>query len=220
MKKGCGILFSFALVFILLNFLPFGCNRVEITEDPVSELIGVESMEPMFTLLLFDMKEEGVFSKTYKHRYRVLKEKEGKVVGLDSKWYNVSSSYFQQNQNNLGMEMAAKDSTGTLARTIGPPGYTNYIGNSRYGAWKQVEGDSLADKFWQFSLENAYIKTLLQLPTGKIHQKNHTEARNHYSRGFIYYGIVTSGGRRRYGTYSSNSTYGNKWSRGGGGYGK
>jgi len=196
---------------------------VELTKDPVREIIEAESIEPNFTVLLFDMDQEGVFSKTYKHRYRVLKEKEGKVVGVDTKWYNVSSSYFQQNQNNLGMEMAAKDSAGKVAQTIGPPGYTNYIGNSRYGYWGQVEGDTLADKFWYFTPENTYIRALLQLPAGKIYQKNHTEARGYYGRGFIYYGIIMSGGRRRYGTYGNHyrsNTYNKKWSRGGGGSGK
>lgn len=223
MKKGCGLFFLFAVVCAFLNFLPLSCNSVKVTQDPVSELIGVESMEPMFTVLLFDMDKEGVFSKVYKHRYRILKEKEGKVVATDTKWYNVSSSYFQQNQNNLGMEMAAKDSTGKIARIVGPPGYTNYIGNSRYGAWNGVEGDTIKAGHWYFYSEHTYIRALLQLPAGKIFRKDHDEARSHYGRGFIYYGSITTGGRRRYGTYSSHystNTYNKTWSRGGGGYGK
>ncbi|MBL4651181.1 MAG: hypothetical protein JKY03_15735 [Aureispira sp.] len=223
MKKGCGLLFLFGLVSMILNILPIGCNSVKVTPDPVSELIGTESMEPMFTILLFDMDKEGVFSKVYKHRYRILKEKAGKVVAVDTKWYNVPSSYFQQNQNNLGMEMAAKDSTGKIARTVGPPGYTNYIGNSRYGFWSGQKVDSLKTGFWNFNPEHTYIRTLLQLPTGKIYQKDHRTARSHYLRGFIFYGIITSGSRRRYGTYSNQyrtNTYNKTWSRGGGGFGK
>lgn len=223
MEKGCGLLFLFSMVAMLLNLLPIGCNRVTITPDPVSELIGTESMEPTFTILLFDMDQKGVFSKEYKHRYRIVKEKGGKIVGVDTKWYNVSSSYFQQNQNNLGMEMAAKDSTGKIARTVGPPGYTNYIGNSQYGSWSGLNADVLIPGYWYFKPKYTYIKKVLQLPTGKIYQKDHKEARNHYGRGFIYYGIITSGGRRRYGTYSNQyrtNTYNKTWSRGGGGYGK
>lgn len=216
------MLFLFFLVTIFLNILPFGCNSVDITKDPVQELIGTESMEPMFTILLFDMNQEGVFSKVYKHRYRIVKEKDGKVVGVDTKWYNVSSSYFQQNENNLGMEMAAKDSTGKIARTIGPPGYTNYIGNLKYGNWG-VPQETMLGEFWYFKPEYTYIRTILQLPAGKIYKKDHKEARSYYGRGFIYYGIITSGGRRRYGTYSNHyrtNTYNKTWSRGGGGYGK
>ena len=208
---------------MFLNLLPIGCNNVEITEDPVSELIGTESMEPMFTILLFDMDKKGVFSKEYKHRYRVIKEKGGKVVAEDTKWYNVSSSYFQQNQNNLGMEMAAKDSTATIKRTVGPPGYTNYIGNPRYGTWNGAEGDSIKTGFWYFYSKYTYIRALLQLPAGKIYKKEHDEARSNYNRGFIYYGRITTGGYRRYGTYSNHyrtNTYNKTWSRGGGGYGK
>ena len=257
MKNGCGMLFLIGFVLMLINMLPWGCNSVEVTKDPVQELIGQESMEPMFTILLFDMDQKGVFSKTYKHRYRIIKEKEGKVVAVDTKWYNVSSSYFQQNQNNLGMEMAAKDTAGKIARTIGPPGYTNYIGNTTYGYWGdgQINSSELelknidfkgidtslvkmvpdaagyhsvnvanpSSNHWYFTLNYTYIRGLLQLPAGKIYKKNHTEARNQYNRGFIYYGIITSGGRRRYGTYSNHyrsNTYNKTWSRGGGGYGK
>lgn len=247
MKNGCGMLFLLGIVLMIINMLPMGCNSVEITKDPVQELIGQESMEPMFTILLFDMNQEGIFSKVYKHRYRIIKEKEGKVVAVDTKWYNVSSSYFQQNQNNLGMEMAAKDTAGKIARTVGPPGYTNYIGIAKYGYWgdglstkippnKMAPGTDLSEKttvpksegklathFWVFHSEHVYIRDLLQLPAGKIYKKEHSEARNQYGRGFIYYGIITSGGRRRYGTYSDHSrsnTYNKTWSRGGGGYGK
>lgn len=219
--------------------MPFGCNNVDITKDPVQELMEQESMEPQFTLLLFDMDQEGVFSKVYKHRYRIIKEKAGKVVGVDTKWYNVPSSYFQQNANNLGMEMAAKDSVGKISRTVGPPGYTNYIGNTKYGYWGAALRDSSTTSapekidsqittkpetdFWFFHPQHLYIRDLLQLPAGKIYQKEYTEARRNYTRGFIYYGIITSGGLRRYGTNSNHyrtNTYNKTWSRGGGGSGK
>lgn len=223
--------------------MPFSCNSVKITQDPVSDLIKQEQKEPLFTILLFDMDKEGVFSRVYKHRYRIIKEQNGKVIAKDSKWYNVSSSFFQQNTNNLGMEVAAKDSTQKISRIIGPPGYTNYIGNSKYGYWgdgsaptskNQVTGiiengvslhkaSSPQTNYWSFYPQYSNVRDLLQLPAGKIYQKDHTEARNHYHRGFTYYGIITSGGRRRYGTYGNHyrsNTYGKRWTRGGGGYGK
>lgn len=257
MKKGCGLIFFFALIVAFLNILPFGCNRVEITEDPVRKLIEQESLEPIFTLLLFDMDKEGIFSKTYKHRYRIIKEKDGKVTGVDTKWYNVPSSYFKQHENSLGMEMAAKDDKGKISRIVGPPGYTNYIGNPKYGYWGNGQinssATSLADvpldgvdtsvikirrdkvgyhsikegyakeNFWHFYPEYANVRTLLDIPAGKIYKEDHKEARSYYNRGFIYYGIMTSGGRRKYGTYSNyyrTNTSRKRWTRGGGGYGK
>lgn len=229
--------------------MPTSCNRVEITKDPVKELIQQAQKEPLFTILLFDMDKEGIFSKVYKHRYRIIKEENGKVVAKDTKWYNVPVSYFQQNGNNLGMEVAAKDSSQKVSRVVGPPGYTNYIGNPKYGYWSDGQlittspeqkptaafstmvKDSVgyhsssnpATDFWHFYPAYSNVRTLLQLPAGKIYQKEHKEARSHYYRGFIYYGIITSSGRRRYGTYSNHyrlNNYGKKWSRGGGGYGK
>lgn len=201
------------------------------------------------------MDQEGVFSKVYKHRYRIVKEENGKIIAKDTKWYNVPSSYFQQNANNLGMEVAAKDNNQKTSRIVGPPGYTNYIGNPTYGYWGDGKINSLllrredintssldtnvtkivADNmgfhsttnpslnYWHFYLFYSNARELLQLPAGKIYQKDHTEARDHYHRGLIYYGIITPSGRRKYGTYSSHyrtNTYGKRWTRGGGGYGK
>lgn len=247
MKKGCGLFILFSFIIAILNLLPFGCNSVEVTKDPVQELIEQESTEPMFTILLFDMNQEGVFSKVYKHRYRIIKKKAGRVVGLDTKWYNVSSSYFQQNENNLGMEMVSKNVHGAVLRTVGPPGYTNFIGKAEYGYWLakdsvvQYNLDSLMIDspdleaafgesgtseyldYWRFYSKYEYIRTLLQIPQGKIRQKDYKEARRNYNSGFIYYGIITTGGRRRYGTYSNHyrtNTYNKTWSRGGGGSGK
>lgn len=226
---------------------------MKITQDPVKELIQQERKEPLFTILLYDMDKEGIFSKVYKHRYRVIKEENGRVTAKDSKWYAVPADYFLQNGNNLGMELAAKDSIGKVSRTVGPPGYTNYIGNPKYGYWSdgavntntpldssqlpQIEhlkivehrqgyhsvSNNPSTNFWHFYPAYTNIKSLLQLPSGKVLEKEHQDARSHYSRGLIYYGYITPSGRRRYGTYSNHyriNDYGKRWNRGGGGSGK
>lgn len=247
------------------------------------------------------MDKTGVFNKEYKHRYRLITNKNGRVSAKDTEWFPINNSYYNQHESNVGMEVAAKDTTGNIKRVVGPPGYTNYIGNIEHGYWTEgindtvivkekivdstvqlgtiayynhptkstvvlqgairegweflsklpkdfvidtvyvksnpfrknilddqyrtIEGQKmLAGKYyWQFYPHKEYIRTLLQLPTGKIKLQEHQKAREHYNRGHSYYGILWVGGLRRYGTYSAHTqSYGSgrRFSRGGGGMGK
>ena len=183
----------------------------------------------MFTILLYDMQHTGVIANTYKHRYRILREVNGKVTAKDTKWYPVTSACFARNKSNMGMELAARDSTGKVWTVVTPPGYTNYLGNSRYGAFNTpattttvMSTDKTRLDFWLFYPQYTYIRKLLQIPVGKISKYDYNTANRYHRSSIIYYG-GSFGGRRRYGTFSNQYTSfnGNKaWRRGGGGYGK
>lgn len=284
-----------------LFILPSTCNKGNINTDPIQELITQNQATPQFTILLYDMEKTGVFSKEYKHKYRLIKEENGRVVAKDTDWFPIGSAYYNQHESNVGMEVAAKDEAGTIKRVVGPPGYTNYIGNQEYGYWTEGINDTVivvgagvdsleqtpsitfydygtktttkvylentsswnaSNKFptdfvadtayqkentfskalnsrqnmtpeeqkivaglyyWKFYPHQEYIRTLLQLPAGKIKLEEHQKAREQYRRGYSYYGILLMGGNRRYGTYSTHTqSYGagRKFSRGGGGFGK
>ena len=277
--------------------LPSMCNSTKnITADPIAAIIAAHEQYDHFTLLLYDMEVEGTFNKDYKQRYRILYDSAETVQVRLSPWYEVKSAYYSQQENNVGMEVAAKSyKDGTVRRIVGPPGDTNYIGNRAYGYWsdgqpKEIvyqetlapqyrrdgiaslplqeettitsDGQSLiryrridrmvlkdlADTaqikvkpiyppeqavvdmdYWVFYPEYASLKTLLQLPSGKINHNNHQQARTYYGRGYAYYGILLATGNRRYGTYSTTAssysrgrryTRSSTYSRGGGGYGK
>ena len=280
-----------------LFVLPSMCNSEQIKSDPIGQLVKENETAQQFTILLYDMEKTGVFSKDYKHKYRLIKKENGRVVAKDSQWYPISSSYYNQHENNVGMEVAAKDTAGRVRRVVGPPGYTNYIGQSQYGYWTEGINDTVfikekvvdtsasatrltyydyptkstaivttneranwlrqfsnklpnsfvadtayvkdspyrkamgsaeqqalaATYYWKFYPHQAYISTLLQLPTGKIKLSEHQRARERYHRGVSYYGILMMGGNRRYGTYSNHTqsySSGKRFSRGGGGFGK
>lgn len=220
-------------VFFLIFFLPFTCSDNDVAADPILEILNANPDAPL-TVLLLDMNTEGVLFKDYKHRYRVITEEGGRPTAKDTKWYDVSSSYFWQNENNMGMEVAARKVGETSKRVVAPPGYTNYIGNSQYGYWtngepQQVEGvhprTSPAIDFWTFLPQYITLRQLLDLPAGKIYEQEHKEYRRYYSSGYAYYGPIVTSGRRRYGTYnlgrSSRTRTSSRWhSRGGGGFGK
>lgn len=108
-------------------------NKKKVIEKPIQQLLQKHIAHAPVTILLYDMDKEGIFSKTYKHRYRVLYEKHGKVIAEDTDWMEVSSDYFWRYENNLGMEVAARTKDNQVKQVVGPPGYTNYIGNTKYG---------------------------------------------------------------------------------------
>lgn len=134
-----------ALITAMVAFfiLPNACVRATVEKDPVKQLIAQNKAASQFTILLYDMEKTGVFSKEYKHRYRVLTKKNGRVVAKDSEWIPISSAYYNQHESNVGMELAAKDTAGRVQRVVGPPGYTNYIGHLEYGYWTEGINDTV-----------------------------------------------------------------------------
>lgn len=206
----------------------FSCSDKKIVQKPIDALVKDNKLmkEPTFTILLQDMeiKNKG-FHKEYLHKYNIVKNKDGKPLSTKSKWYHVKSSFFWRHENNLGMEIANKDSIGKFRKVVSPPGYSNYVGNSRYGYWNQSSGRPV----WTFFAQYMMMRSLLNLTPGRIYRSNYSNYRtNYYNRGYAYYGGRTNSGSRRYGTYSSSrrssssssSSYGRRWGRGGGGYGK
>ncbi len=122
------------------------CTDTTAYVDPIGLLIEQQKVAPQFTLLLYDMEKTGVFSKSYKQRFRVIKQEAGRVVAKDTEWFPVSSSQYNQHESNIGMEVAAKDTAGNIKRVVGPPGYTNYIGNPQYGFWTEGINDTIMVK--------------------------------------------------------------------------
>ncbi|MGH1339862.1 MAG: hypothetical protein ACRBFS_27335 [Aureispira sp.] len=128
---------------VALFVLPSTCTGEAVNPDPIKQLITQNKAASQFTILLYDMEKTGVFSKEYKHRYRVLTQTNGRVVAKDSKWFPISRAYYNQHESNVGMELAAKDRMGSIKRVVGPPGYTNYIGDLDYGYWTEGINDTV-----------------------------------------------------------------------------
>lgn len=224
------------------------------TKDPIAAILQQEKTAPLLTVILFDMEKSGfLFSKKYRHQYRIVSMLGDSVVAKQSQWYDVPSTYFAQHESDLGLELAAIDSAGKTYRVVTPPGYTNYIGNAKFGVWSNTatllpisnqeiipatdstpaqsvrkmeyfyNQNNDGNDFWVFYPNYEYVKPILQIPTGKIVQKDHNTARRYHTSGIVYYGVLNSVGGRRYGTNSTqynNYRTGKSWSRGGGGSGK
>lgn len=196
----------------LLGLLLISCggNKKHV-KSPIDELIRDMDGNTTFEIILYDMEDNsGIFSSEYKHQYNIIREKDSVVI-VDSTqratlvkvpyktktaWYQVSSSFFKKNTDNMGMTLAYKDSTGKISKIPSPPGYNNYVGNSRYGHWG-------GGGFWQFYGQYMFMSSMFHMMSPISYGGYNNYRSNYYGRR-PYYGSTTNG-RPQYGTRSASS---------------
>ncbi len=201
----------FGLVAIV--FLLASCGGNKFQKSKVDELIRDLPSDRIFSIILHDMDVQGNFFETYRHQYRIIQEdRSGGLDEYTTEWLEVGETEFNQHVNNMGMEIAARDSTGKVNKSASPPGYNNYVGNSKYGRWENRGGSS----FWAFYGQYAFMSSMFRMTAYPVRRSYYRDWRGgYYGTGRGYYGPVT-GGRSYYGT---NSTHGratnpnSSWSR-------
>ncbi len=192
---------TIAVGLLLLIVFSRGCNcssESSYTKTPLDEIIKELNSEKNFTILLYDMDVEGSFVKMYKHQYQIITEKDSIPEARITAWEEVGEDFFNKNIDNMGMEIASKQN-GKLSKSISPPGYSNYIGNTHYGHWQTGSNGS---SFWEFYGKYAMISSIFNLMSYPVHRSYWNDYHTHRSSGKSYYG-PTSGGRKMYGTGSS-----------------
>ncbi len=192
-----------AWVFALPLVLGVGCGEEKYKKTPVDELIVQMSNEKEFTIILADMDAEShTFSTTYKHKYKIItNDTAGNPVEKTTDWIVVDEKFFDQHINDLGMEICSK-SNGKVEKTVAPPGYSNYVGNPRYGSWQT---DASGNSFWAFYGQYMFLSNMIGLMASPIYRSSYYDYRDNYrSYGRPYYG-TTSNGLPAYGTRSLHS---------------
>lgn len=215
MQNGKSI-FILVLAFLFLYVAFKGCDsdssqqtssRAQYEKTPVDILVRDMSNVKNFSIILLDMDyTQG--SDKYSHKYNVIKETVDTLIASETEWMTVSSRFFDANVNNMGMEITSKKD-GKLSKIAAPAGYSNYVGNQKYGQWKERDGGS----FWEFYGKYAFMSSMFRMAMFPVqHSYWNNYNRNYYGRGRSYYG-PSSNGRNMYGTNSnytkSNST--SKW---------
>lgn len=200
------------IVWCSILFL-WSCSSNNFEKNPVDILMRDMTNVPVYSIMLYDMNEEGTFFKEYQHQYRILKEDTagGKPEEIITDWYPVSENFFNQHINDMGMEIAAKTRDGEVTKNVAPPGYNNYVGNPQYGQWQQGPG---GNSFWAFYGQYAFMSSLLNMAAFPIRRSYYDDYRSYRSSGRPYYGPTVSGGRRAYGTgsaYTSSAKPSSTW---------
>jgi len=177
-------------------------------KSPVDVLIRNLSNEQSFSIILFDM-DYFEASNEYKHQYNILIEREDSVYAQKTDWVIVGSAFFNANIENMGMEIASKKD-GKVSKSAAPAGYSNYIGNEKYGEWKT---DNSGNSFWSFYGKYAFMSSMFRMAMYPAYYSNWNNYRsNYHGYGRSYYG-PTSNGKRMYGTNSNYAKANNnsKW---------
>ncbi|NOQ28054.1 MAG: hypothetical protein GQ564_22050 [Bacteroidales bacterium] len=182
-------------------------QKAQYEKSPVDVLIRNLSNEQNFSIILFDMDySEG--TDDYTHQYNVLVEREDSVYVQKTDWITVSNIFFDSNIDNMGMELASKKD-GVVNKAASPAGYTNYVGNDKYGQWKERDGN----RFWEYYGKYAFMSSMFRMtmfPVRYSYWNNYHS--NYYGHGRSYYG-PSANGRNMYGTNSSYTQANNssKW---------
>ncbi|MFA0963271.1 hypothetical protein AB9P05_15820 [Roseivirga sp. BDSF3-8] len=186
-----------ALLMAILVWLP-SCGGKEFKKNPLDTLIQQMGTDKDYSIILHDMDVDGNFFKSYKHRYRLIETVDSVPQETYTDWMEVPEDYFWANENNLGMELAAMNN-GKLSKNVAPPGYHNYVGNSRYGQWQTTPR---GETFWSFYGKYALLSSLLNMGTRPVYRREYSDWYGNYRGSRPYYG-PSSGGSYKYGTNSS-----------------
>lgn len=176
-----------------------GDSTPKYEKSPIDDLIRDLSAVKSYSIILHDMDADESANK-YKHKYKILKEVGDSVKAEETDWKEVSERFFARHQDNMGMTVASKDSTGKVSKVAAPAGYGQYVGNERYGSWQQ---GSNGQSFWQFYGQYAFMRDMLGLGFyGPVYRSHYNDYRSSWSAGRPYYGSNPNSP-----TYGTRSTY-------------
>ncbi len=188
----------FLAIFLLILT---SCGGSEFRKSPVDEIVRDLPNDQIFSIILYDMDQKGNFSRSYYHKYQIIRDIDGDASEVLTEWMEVSEREFTNNIDNMGMEIVARDSTGRLTKDVAPPGYNNYVGNPKYGRWEDRGGTS----FWAFYGQYAFMSSMFRMAMFPVHRSYYDDWRGNYrGTGRTYYGPGGSAGRY-YGTGSGYS---------------
>lgn len=188
-----------SLIGLALALGSCGDSSPKYEKSPVDDLIRDMHNVKSFSIILHDMDADEGMSSTYKHQYKILKDVNGEVKQEITPWKDVSERFFARNQDNMGMTIASKDSTGKINKVPAPAGYGSHIGNPKYGSWQT---GSNGQSFWQFYGQYAFMRDMLGMNHyGPVYRNYYNDYHTSYRSGRPYYG--PSGSAPIYGTSGS-----------------
>ncbi|MEO1254505.1 MAG: hypothetical protein AAFY41_06420, partial [Bacteroidota bacterium] len=74
--------------------LLISCGGSSYKKSPLDELIRDLPRDEIFSIILYDMDEQGNFSKSYYHRYQVIREIDNDVSEVITDWAEVGENEF------------------------------------------------------------------------------------------------------------------------------
>jgi hypothetical protein len=168
-----------------------GCGTSH--NNPVDRLKDQLKDVPSFSIILEDMKQDGNVFTHYFHKYKIVQLKNSWVTN----WEEVSEQYYRQNENFLGMTLAAKKD-GQLNNHVAPPGYA-FVGDANYGQWRQ---DANGNSFWEFYGKYRMFTDVLGFFTGPVYRYDYDDYHRYRNDRRPFFGRSNQYGTK--GTYTKN----------------
>lgn len=147
--------------------------------SPLDDLKAQLKTAGEYSIILEDMREEGTFLPTYYHKYKVLQGTQTWSTDLRQ----VSEDFYRKNENFLGMTLASK-TEGEESTTPHPAGY-NYVGNEKYGQWRN---DNRGSSVWEFYGRYALMRDLFGLGGRSVFRNDYNQYRGYQTQNRPYYG--------------------------------
>lgn len=161
------------LVLLILTIGIGGCGPGRLPIDTLQQDL---KDAPTYSIILEDMDVKGNFFPAYYQRYKVVQE----TKEYTTDWMQVPEQYYRRTENFLGMTLVSKKE-GKVDGTPGPAGYS-YVGDPRYGQWREGAGGS----FWVFYGQYRLLSDLLG--GRSIFRSDYSNYEQHRSQGRPYYG--------------------------------
>ncbi len=200
LKNGLIFVFLYGVAIVMMNLCT---GRSSSSSDKYAippALLIADSMnnQANFSIILADMEyEDKTFGKDiFRHKYQIITPDSSGVDMTETGWKDVNERYFADNINNLGMTIVSKVD-GKLNQEIMPAGYSQYVGNEKYGRWVERDGGS----FWEFYGRYAMMRSLFNLGTPITRTSYDDYSKNYRGQSKPYYGTPSMSSTR--GTGSS-----------------
>lgn len=183
------------------------------SSSPLEKLKKIYDRYPEFSIILADMREEGLFFKDYFHLYHVVylqpdPKDPGKPIVHErlTPWYRVGEKIYNKYRSCLGMTVLAKKKDGTISDVPQPPAY-QFVGDPRFGRWvTDQSGNKMWEWFGRYLVLSALIEATGDITEGLLKRRHRVRYDDWYNytvytrRGRPYYGPRDYQGRPTYGT--------------------
>ena len=169
------------LLCVIMTLQSCGAKR-----SPIERISSNLKNVPEYTVILEDMQSRGSVFRQYYHKYKVIVKEDIQYTGF----VRVSESYFKKNENYLGMALLSKTTDGYV-KTPSPPGY-QYVGDDRYGEWKQNKS---GNSFWAFYGQYMFMSHMFGMVNRPVYRSDYGAYNDYRKSNRPYYGS-----KNQYGT--------------------
>ena len=208
----------FVVVISIFLFSCGGSNSNKNIKNPLDGIIKSLDKKDSYVVILEDMDYDEV-KDSHVHKYKILETRKVEqradndssiidtIFSSRTDWLPVSDKLFKEHEKNMGMEVLSKQN-GKLSKIASPPGYSQYVGNEKYGNWQQ---NNQGHSTWHFFGQYMFMSTMFHMAMFPVRRSLYRNYGSYRSNGRSYYGNNGTYGSK--GRYNKNAGATSSWSK-------